>query len=179
MAQVKVEYWALSRLKVYPHNPKDHPPQQISELKALIREMGFVQPILVDKDAEIIAGHGRLQAATELGLEKLPVIQLKGLTEAQVIALRIADNSVPLRGGWVPDVLQAELDKLEDMNFDIAPFGLDAIELPELEPIEEVAAPARPRNKTTIFVSVKNADAVKARQAIIRALNKEKIEHGL
>lgn len=179
MAQIKVEYWALSRLKKYPNNPKRHPPEQITELRALIRDMGFVQPILVDKDDEIIAGHGRLEAAQQERMDKVPVIKLKSLTEAQVVALRIADNSVPLRGEWIPEALQGELEKLGEMDFDLAPYGLDAIELPPLEDVGEAAAPPRQRSKTTIFLSVKNADAAKAKRAVIAALNKAKIEHNL
>lgn len=178
MAQIKVEYWPLSRLKKYPNNPKRHPPEQITELRALIRDMGFVQPILVDREEEIIAGHGRLEAAELERMDKVPVIQLKNLSEAQVMALRIADNSVPLRGEWIPEALQGELEKLGEMDFDISAYGLDTIELPELEPLVE-ERPARQRSKTTIFLSVKNSDAAKAKRAVIAALNKAKIEHNL
>jgi len=179
MAKIKTEYWAIDRLTPYPNNAKDHPPEQVAELVAIIKQVGFVQPILVDGAGEIIAGHGRLLAAQSLKMETVPVIQLKHLTEPQIMALRIADNSVPLRGTWNPEILQAELERLTDMDFDISAFGLDNIELPPIEELGAEAPPARNRTKTTIFLSVKNADASKARKACIAALNKAKIEHNL
>lgn len=179
MAKIKTEYWPIERLTPYPNNAKDHPPEQVAELASIIKEVGFVQPILVDGAGEIIAGHGRLLAAQEIKMGTVPVIQLKHLTEAQVMALRIADNAVPLRGAWNPEVLQAELDKLTDMDFDISAFGLDNIELPPIEELATEAAPPRQRNKTTIFLSVKNTDAAKARKVVIAALKKAGVEHNL
>lgn len=173
--EIQIEHWKLSRLKPYDKNSRTHPPEQVAQIKASIREFGFVTPILVDGKGTIIAGHCRAQCASELGLKTVPVVKLSHLSDAQAIALRIADNSLPMSAGWDVDLLQAELGQLEEMKFDLAPLGLDSIMLPDLE---EPAPPASRTNKTksTIFVSVKNADAAKAKKVISDALRKAKIE---
>ena len=96
--KLKIEYWPIAKIKPYANNAKNHPPEQVSELTESINEFGFDQPILVDKDGEIIAGHGRYQSGQKAKLVELPVIQLKHLTKAQVMARRLADNAIPLRG---------------------------------------------------------------------------------
>lgn len=179
MAKIKTEYWPIGNLNPYPNNAKDHPAEQVEELASIIRNVGFVQPILVDGSAEIIAGHGRLLAAKSLKMETVPVIQLKHLNEAQVIALRLADNNVQTKGVYLPDTLQAELDRLEEMDFDLASFGLDTIDLPPLEEMATEAAPPKQRTKTTIFLSVKNSDAAKAKRVVIAALKKAGIDNNL
>jgi hypothetical protein len=116
----------------------------------------------------------------EMGLKKVPVIKLGDLTEDQAKALRIADNSIAESGtSWDPDMLEAELASLRAVKFDLEPLGLDTIELPDLEEIPSAPPPRPTRNKTTIFLSVKNADAEKARKTVAAALNKAKIEHNL
>lgn len=178
-AKLKMEYWPIAKIKRYANNSKSHPPEQVGELRASIHEFGFDQPLLVDKDGELIAGHGRIEAAEAEGLTELPVIQLKHLTQAQVMARRIADNSIPLGGAWLPDVLESELAQLEEMKFPLAPLGLDNIDLPALDEIEPPARAQRNRSKTTLFIAVPNKDAGKARKAIAAALDKAKIEHNL
>lgn len=177
-SRLKMEYWPIEKIRPYANNAKEHPDAQISQIRASFREFGVDQPLLLDKDGEIIAGHGRLESALADGIKELPVIVLKHLTKAQVMARRIADNSIPLGGTWKQDLLELELAQLNEMSFDLAPLGLDAIELPEMEDIEP-APPRAQRTKTTIFVSIKNADAAKARKAIIAALKTAKIEHNL
>jgi len=143
-------------------------------------QFGFVNPILVDRGGVVVAGHGRLAAAMEMGLKKVPVIKLGDLSDDQAKALRIADNSIAESGtSWDPDMLEAELASLRAVKFDLEPLGLDAIELPELEEIPTAPPPKPTRNKTTIFLSVKNADAEKARKLVAAALTKAKIEHNL
>jgi len=177
---MKVEEWTIGRVTPYAANAKRHPPAQVLKIIASINQFGFVNPILVDRGGVVVAGHGRLAAAMEMGLKKVPVIKLGDLSEDQAKALRIADNSIAESGtSWDPDMLEAELASLRAVKFDLEPLGLDAIELPELEEIPTAPPPKPTRNKTTIFLSVKNADAEKARKLVAAALTKAKIEHNL
>jgi len=177
---MKVEEWSIGRVTPYAANAKRHPPAQVLKIIASINQFGFVNPILVDRGGVVVAGHGRLAAAMEMGLKKVPVIKLGDLSEDQAKALRIADNSIAESGtSWDPDMLEAELASLRAVKFDLEPLGLDAIELPELEEIPTAPPPKPTRNKTTIFLSVKNADAEKARKLVAAALTKAKIEHNL
>lgn len=178
-AKHKIEQWSIDRVLPYAQNAKVHPSEQIARLAESIKEFGFVIPVVVDKDGTLIAGHGRIEAANTLGMKTVPVIRVTHLTEAQVVAFRLADNSIPLDGHWAPDIVTAELAKLEDMNFDLSPLGLDAIQLPDLEELESPTPSKRNKTKTTLFISVKNADAAKARQVCAAAMNKAKIEHNL
>lgn len=177
---IQVEHLPISRITPYAANAKMHPPAQVLKIIASINQFGFVNPILVDRAGVVVAGHGRLAAAMEMGLKKVPVIKLGDLTEDQAKALRIADNSIAESGtSWDPDMLEAELAALRAVKFDLEPLGLDNIELPDLEDIPAAPPTSRARNKTTIFLSVKNTDAEKARRLCAAALDKAKIPHNL
>jgi len=177
---IQVQQVPIGKLLAYPGNAKQHPEMQIERIKASIRQFGFTNPILTDIAMVIIAGHGRLQAAQEMGMKKVPVIKLSHLTEDQAKALRIADNSIAESGtSWNPDMLEAELASLRAVKFDLEPLGLDSIVLPDLDEAPTPPPPRSARNKTTIFLSVKNADAEKARRTVAAALTKAKIEHNL
>jgi hypothetical protein len=177
---MKVEEWSIGRVTPYAANAKMHPAAQVLKIIASINQFGFANPILVDSKGVVVAGHGRLQAALEMGLKKVPVIKLGHLSDDQAKALRIADNSIAESGtSWDPDMLEAELASLRAVKFDLEPLGLDTIELPELDDVVTPAPPRANRSKTTIFLSVKNADAEKARKTVAAALTKAKIEHNL
>lgn len=177
---IKVEDISIARIMAYPGNAKRHPEIQVAQIKASIGQFGFTNPILTDAKLVVIAGHGRLQAAQEMGLKKVPVIKLSHLSEDQAKALRIADNSIAQAGtSWDPDMLEAELASLRAVKFDLEPLGLESIELPDLEDVPTTPPPRANRTKTTIFLSVKNADAEKARRTVAAALTKAKIEHNL
>jgi len=163
----------------YASNAKVHPERQISEITASIKQFGFINPVLVDAKGVLIAGHGRILAAKNMGFKKVPVIKLGHLSDAEAKALRIADNSIAISGtSWDADMLESELTTLRAMNFDLEPLGLDNIQLPEIEDLP-IAAPRSNRSKTTIFLSVKNDVAEKARKTCVTALNKAGIEHNL
>jgi hypothetical protein len=176
-----VESWSIAKVLPYAANAKLHPDTQIDQIVASIAQFGFVNPILVDARGVVVAGHGRLQAAAKMGLKKVPVIKLGHLSEDQAKALRIADNSIAASAGaaWDPDMLEAELASLRAVKFELEPLGLDKIELPELDDLPTVPPPKPTRNKTTIFLSVKNDVAEKARKVVVVALNKAGIEHNL
>lgn len=153
---LKVEYKSITSLTAYPGNARQHPRKQIDQLKASISEFGFSNPILADKAGEVIAGHGRLLAAQELGLETVPVIELSSLTPHQVRALRLADNKIALNSGWDPDLLRIELGEFKggEIEIDLGLTGfssgeIDIILTPKPDPDDEVipAVKAEPRTK--------------------------------
>ena len=144
--------WPLSRLKPYARNPRTHSAEQIAKIAASIKEFGFTNPILVDEKAGIIAGHGRLEAARQLDLAKVPVIELTHLSEAQKRAYIIADNRLALDAGWDEDLLAEELDALKNLDFDLSLTGFDLDELHDLLEDEfagEVPAPEPPADPVT------------------------------
>lgn len=175
-----IEMWPIQKVLPYANNAKEHPEIQISQLASSISQFGFVNPVLVDASGVLIAGHGRILAANHLGLKKVPVIQLGHLDDNQAKALRLADNVIPSKGGWSPELLDLELAFLKSTNFDLEPLGLDDIHLPDLddEPLPP-AAPRANRSKTTIFCSVLNQDVEKARKTIKAALDKARIGHNV
>ena len=104
-----------SKLIPYNNNPKKHPESQVDKIASSIKNNGFVQPIVVDKSNEVIIGHGRLQASKKLGLDKVPVIKHESLSEAEVKALRLADNRIA-ESGWEEEQLAVELEQLTESN---------------------------------------------------------------
>lgn len=176
---LKMESMATKSIAPYANNAKVHPEPQVAQIVASIQKFGFIAPILINANNVIIAGHGRLAAAKELGMAKVPVIRLGHLTDDEARALRIADNSIAESGTrWDVDLLEAELDALRAVKFDLVPLGLDNIQLPEIEEIQPV--PPKPhRNKTTLFISIRNEEVGKARKTIVAALDKARIPHNL
>jgi DNA modification methylase len=122
----------------YAKNSRTHDDAQVAQIAASIKEFGWTNPILVDGDKGIIAGHGRLMAARKLKMDKVPVIELNGMTEAQKKAYVIADNRLALNAGWDNAMLTIELQDLEDEGFDLSLTGFDKDELDALlNPIQE------------------------------------------
>lgn len=122
----------IKDLDPYENNARKHSNEQISALKDSIKQFGFTNPVLVSEKNKIIAGHGRVLAAHELGMEQVPVIVLHGLTTAQIKAYTIADNQLPSMASWDYDVLAAEIDALNDDAFDLSVLGFTNEELDEL-----------------------------------------------
>lgn len=177
---IKVEMVPTSSLVRYSQNPKVHPDPQVDQIAASVKEFGFVSPVLIDADDVVIAGHGRLLAADKLGMKTVPVIRLGHLSPEQSKALRIADNSIAAAGtSWDVDLLEIELAALRAVKFDLEPLGLDNIELPDLDDEPPAPPPKANRSKTTIFLSIANAQVEKARKVVITALNKANIPHNL
>jgi len=124
-----VDYRPVGTLKPDPRNARTHPKRQLEQIKASIEEFGFTNPILIDEQSIVIAGHGRLRAAKEMGLEDVPTIVLAGLTDARKRALRLADNKIALGASWDLDLLKLELGDLADMDFDLDLTGFSAGEI--------------------------------------------------
>jgi DNA modification methylase len=115
----------VSELIPYINNSRTHSEEQITQIVSSIKEFGFTNPILINKDNSIIAGHGRLQAVKKLGYEEVPCILISGLTKTQIKALIIADNQLALNAGWDLEKLSVEIEGLEDEKFDISLLGFD------------------------------------------------------
>src|SRR5882672_9640195 len=109
----QIEQWPVDRLVPYARNPRTHSDAQVAQIAASIREFGFNNPILVDTQSGIIAGHGRLLAARKLQLEQVPVIVLDHLSEAQKRAYILVDNKLAENAGWDEELLRCELAALE------------------------------------------------------------------
>jgi len=153
---LSVTYRAAGSLKPDPRNSRTHPKRQVNQIIASIREFGFTNPILIDADGMIIAGHGRLLAAKAMGLAEVPTIELTGLNDAQKRALRLADNKIALGAGWDFDLLKVELGELSVLGFvmDLALTGFSSGELDLLlsskeDPDDDVIPPipTEPRSR--------------------------------
>ena len=126
---MKIEQLATGDLIPYVNNSRTHDDKQVGQIAASIKEFGFTNPILIDNENGIIAGHGRLQGAQKLGIEQVPCIRLGDLTEAQKKAYVIADNKLALNAGWDMDLLAVEIEGLQALDFDVDLLGFDADEL--------------------------------------------------
>lgn len=124
----EIEMWDVSNLKPYEKNVKIHTTSQIESLARVIQSQGWDVPIVVDKNGEIIKGHGRRLAAIYLGLEKVPVICRRDMSEEEVKAARLADNRVAL-GDFDVEMMKEELLSLQDSSFDMNALGFDLKEL--------------------------------------------------
>ena len=135
----RIELWPVDRLRPYERNARTHSAEQVAQIAASIVEFGFTNPILVDSNDGIIAGHGRLTAAQELGLRTVPVVVLDHLSDRQRKAYIIADNQLAFNAGWDTDLLRGELQDLAELDFDLSLIGFSDDELADLLPdIEEL-----------------------------------------
>ena len=122
----------LDKLVSYQHNARTHSPEQINKLRSSLREFGFINPVIIDRDYGIIAGHGRAIAAREEGIKEVPCVFADHLTEAQKKAYIIADNRMALDAGWDEELLRIEIEELQGMDFDSLLTGFDEKELSKL-----------------------------------------------
>ena len=125
-----VQEVTLTKLVPYVNNAKIHSEKQVTMIASSIREFGFLSPVLIDRDFNIIAGHGRVMAAKRLDMESVPCVFVEGLTEAQRKAYILADNRLGELADWNMDLVNMELEALNDMDFDIS---LTGFEMPEIE----------------------------------------------
>ena len=125
MSAIRIDYVKVSDLIPYAANSRTHSDAQVAQIAASIREFGFTNPIQINSEKTIIAGHGRLMAARKLGLEEVPAIILDHLSKAQQKALVIADNQLALNAGWDVDMLKAEIEDLNLEDFDLSLLGFD------------------------------------------------------
>lgn len=129
MNNINIVYKKVEDLIPYINNTRTHDDKQIKQIASSIKEFGFTNPILIDKDNGLIAGHGRLQAAIKLKIKEVPTIELSNLTDTQKKAYIIADNKLALNAGWDEELLKLELQSLKDLDFDITLTGFDLDEI--------------------------------------------------
>lgn len=129
----RIEMVPLDKLRPYENNARTHSPDQVEKLRASLREFGFVNPILVDRDYGIIAGHGRLMAAQAEGMETVPCVFVEHLTETQKRAYILADNKLAELAGWDEGLLEQELGRLSDIGFDVSLIGFDMEKLDDVD----------------------------------------------
>ena len=122
----------ISKLIPYVNNARTHSPEQITKLRSSLREFGFVNPVIIDRDYNVIAGHGRLAAAKEEGITEAPCVFVDYLTDAQKKAYILADNRMAMDAGWDEELLRVEIEALQGENFDIGLTGFDEKELADL-----------------------------------------------
>ncbi|WP_281647594.1 site-specific DNA-methyltransferase [Parendozoicomonas sp. Alg238-R29] len=125
----QLEHWPVAELVPYARNARTHSPEQVTQIARSIQSFGFVNPILVGDDKVVVAGHGRLMAANELGMDRVPVIVLGHLDEVQRRALVLADNKLAENAGWDEELLKLELQALDDLDFDLDIMGFSDEEL--------------------------------------------------
>jgi len=135
----------IAELSAYENNPRTHSEKQINQIVASINEFGFTNPVLIDKDNRIIAGHGRVLAAKKMGMLDVPCLILEGLSRDQLRAYVIADNKLAENADWDKELLASEILELEDLDFDISLLGFQKEELllitenigvPDFEPLD-------------------------------------------
>ena len=120
------------KLIPYVNNARTHSKEQITKLRSSLREFGFINPIIIDRDFNVIAGHGRIEAAKAEGITEVPCVYVDHLTEAQKKAYILADNRMALDAGWDEELLAVELSELQDLGYDLAMTGFDEKELADL-----------------------------------------------
>lgn len=154
---LKSEYISLENLVPYIRNSRIHSDEQVAQIAASIKEFGFTNPVLIDKDGGIIAGHGRVMAARKLKMSEVPCIRLSHLSPTQIRALVIADNKLALNAGWDNEMLALEFKDLMEQGFDVELTGFSQDEIDALMPeqLEEGLtdpddAPEAPANPVTV-----------------------------
>jgi len=127
--RLSIEYLSAPALKPYPRNARTHSKRQLAKLADSIKEFGFVVPVLIDNENGLIAGHARLQAAKELGLDAIPCIRIEHLSDAQKRAFILADNRLTELASWDPELLASELQVLAGLDFDVELSGFETGEI--------------------------------------------------
>ena len=132
LIDIQIEYRDVSDLALDPRNPRQHSQKQINQIADSIREFGFVMPVVVDDNHQVVIGHGRVLAAKRLGMTKVPVIELHHLTKAQLKALRIADNKLALNASWDERLLAESFLEIKELDVELD-LGLTGFAFPEIE----------------------------------------------
>jgi ParB-like chromosome segregation protein Spo0J len=171
--QLKITYQKTGDLVPYARNSRTHSEEQVGQIAASITEFGFTNPVLVDEENTIIAGHGRIMAAQKLGMVEVPTITLSGLTESQRKAYIIADNRLALNAGWDDEMLRLEIADLKKADFDLDLLGFDNEELEKeketekpdiiLSEVFEVVAECSNESEQEMVYNILNSKGIKCR----------------
>lgn len=165
MEQLEIIYKPIKQLKPYKKNAKKHPKEQVEKIANSIKEFGFTQPVIVDKDNCVVAGHGRILGAKKAGLKEVPTVALESLTEEQIKAYRLVDNKLN-ESQWEYDLLDKELETLaEDIDMSLFGFDLDMTDEELDEAIKEVKF--KTKEKHLVIVSCKSEkETIRAQKEI-------------
>lgn len=128
---------SIDKLVPYVNNARTHSAEQILKLRSSLREFGFVNPIIIDREFNVIAGHGRLMAAKEEGIEEVPCVFVDYLTDAQKKAYILADNRMAMDAGWDDELLKIEMEELQNLGYDLEFTGFDEKELADLFGVDD------------------------------------------
>ena len=128
---------SIDKLVPYVNNARTHSAEQILKLRSSLREFGFVNPIIIDRDFNVIAGHGRLMAAKEEGIDEVPCVFVDYLTDAQKKAYILADNRMAMDAGWDEELLKIEMEELQNLGYDLEYTGFDEKELADLFGVDD------------------------------------------
>lgn len=137
----RVERRSVASLVPYARNARTHSADQVRQIAASIREFGWTVPVLVDEEGTIIAGHGRVLAAQELGIVEVPVMVAVGWTDEQRRAYTLADNQIALNSGWDQELLRVEIGDLKGADFDVGLIGFDEEAVAKMLATPDAAAP--------------------------------------
>ncbi len=132
-----LEQRSIDQLTPYKHNARVHSEEQVEQIAQSIKEFGFVNPVLIDDQNTILAGHGRVEAAKKLNIQKVPTIKIEHLSEKEKKAYILADNKLAEMSYWDYDILESELSEIQELNFDIKTIGFEPNELKHLEKNKE------------------------------------------
>ena len=137
-SKIKIVFKKTGDLIPYARNSRTHSEEQVRQIVGSIQEFGFTNPVLIDSQSGIIAGHSRIMAAQKLGMEEVPTICLDYLTDAQKKAYIIADNKLALNAGWNEELLKQEIESLREEDYDVSLLGFDEMEIDEMFEAEEL-----------------------------------------
>ena len=126
----------INKLVPYANNARTHNKEQILKLRSSLREFGFVNPVIIDKEYNVLAGHGRIEAAKAENISEIPCVFVDHLTEAQKKAYILADNRMALDAGWDDELLAVEMEELQNLGFDLGLTGFDESEIADLFAID-------------------------------------------
>ena len=149
-----IVYKPIKELKPYKKNAKKHPKTQVEQIANSIKEFGFTQPVLIDKDNNVVAGHGRVLGAKKAGLKEVPTLCLDDLTEEQIKAYRLADNKLN-ESDWDFALVDEEIQELLEQDVDMSLFGFDVDEIEEEEQKKKVEFEVKKENKIIITCKTK------------------------
>lgn len=152
MQKLNIVYRQIKDLKPYKKNAKKHTKEQVEKIANSIKEFGFTQPVIIDKNMEVVAGHGRILGAKKAGIKNVPTVMLEELTEEQIKAYRLVDNKLN-ESEWDYNLLDEELENLtEDIDMNL--FGFDTRSLKDLfEEEQEVKFKVKPKHEVHIICS--------------------------
>ena len=167
---MEIKYLEPKTLNAYENNSRVHDDEQIERIKRSIKEFGFINPVLIDKNNTIIAGHARVRAALNLGLTEVPTIELENLSEEQIRAYVIADNKLAELSDWDDDILKIELDWLKDQDFDISITGFDDV---DFKADTEKETELKEETYTEVFNLIVKLDTEEEQEALYNKLKKE------